>query len=1027
MKFTSHGYKHLARWFIWIFSTIIFILAGDLHSQCLPHNISSPNAINDVIYACAGDGKPDNVIFAKVDTSHTKYAFVLADAGDNIIMVQNTPTFNFDGGNPKAFRVWGLSYTDTIKYTIGLDVTSITAVGGCIRLSENVIRVVREVPAAQDAFFKNGGQDTFICFNNATKDTLVMELPARSTGNLVFLVTTFNGTIIDEFFDKTYVIESLPPDTYLIYQVVYTGNLIIANGLSNISNAAISDGCYSVGINAVRLDIDSLLAVSIEPINQQSIFCPGDGKADDFFVRFTGGQASATALVLLDENNICHDISHTNAFNLDTNPEGNYTIRALGYSGTLLLKVGDTVLIGGSVQMSSDCFIWSSNSIPVSLFVPKGGLLTTSTNDTLLFACPGDNLPDRIIFTAKNNSKTNYNVLIVNEIGKILSVTPLGTFIDFEAYQVGVCRAYGVAYTGQFFAQKDSLLNRVLASGCYDVSENFLTINKSVAKGGSISLKGGATSYFACPTHTESRKLNLERKLNSVSPYDYVLTTEGGLILDFIKNDSLSFESTSLSSLRIYGVAYSGKKVITKASNLFVSSYSDGCYSISDNFIRVSFELPRGGGILLPNGSAKELFCPSESGNKIITFRNVNVSSNPYDFIITDSTLKIVDIVSSFNYNFDSLPHGQYFVYGVSYFGDRSVNKGSLLRLDTYSDDCFEFSAGRIEVVVGEIDGGRLTTSEGSDRVFTCPSNLDQDIIQMIPINDRSLGYRYILANEQDIIVGFSSVDKIDFGNAAINSRCRIYGVAYKGDFTGVINRNVFQTAYSDKCYDVSKNYVLVTKTVPPPHRIITSLKDSVITLCAGDSIADTIKVSTSDTLGFKVAYLGVENNKISKVYSTNRLEFEHDSAGLLKIYSVIYTGKLLVSAGVDMVSGLAISDDCFSLSSNFVIIDKVRQGPFCIITASRDELLMSKVAIYPNPSRNSPLHITWDADQSIIHMNGSIQLIDIYGRTIWVQNIRIAENNHTVIYPTLPNGIYIIKLNAGMHSISRKLVVVVK
>ncbi|MBP9744076.1 MAG: hypothetical protein KBD41_01725, partial [Saprospiraceae bacterium] len=111
MKFTSHGYKHLARWFIWIFSTIIFILAGDLYSQCLPHNISSPNAINDVIYACAGDGKPDNVIFAKLDTSHTKYAFVLADAGDNIIMVQNTPTFNFDGGNPKAFRVWGLSYT----------------------------------------------------------------------------------------------------------------------------------------------------------------------------------------------------------------------------------------------------------------------------------------------------------------------------------------------------------------------------------------------------------------------------------------------------------------------------------------------------------------------------------------------------------------------------------------------------------------------------------------------------------------------------------------------------------------------------------------------------------------------------------------------------------------------------------------------------------------------------------------------------------------------------------------------------
>jgi hypothetical protein len=104
-----------------------------------------------------------------------------------------------------------------------------------------------------------------------------------------------------------------------------------------------------------------------------------------------------------------------------------------------------------------------------------------------------------------------------------------------------------------------------------------------------------------------------------------------------------------------------------------VSSFSDGCYSISDNFIRVVKDQPNGGGVRLANGFNKELFCPSDPTQKILSIRNVSTSSHPYAFVLVDSTRTVIDIFANFSYNFDSLPIGQYFIYGVSYIGKMIV------------------------------------------------------------------------------------------------------------------------------------------------------------------------------------------------------------------------------------------------------------------------------------------------------------------------------------------------------------------
>jgi len=997
-----------------------------VHSQCnIPHSISVSNNETE-IYACA-DSKPFNVQFFKSDTSQLNYAYVIADGFDNVSSIQTAPLINFAGPTFATFRVWGIAYTDSLIYTVGKDVSTIKSVTGCARLSENVIIVQRDIPSASTAFFRSGSRDTAICFNNATRDTIVMQAPGNSTGRQAFVIAWFDGTIVDIFHGLTYIIDSLPRNSYFIYNVSYTGDLI-AKKNSNLFKSNFSTSCFSIGQRFARIDIDSIQEGTAIVLTQRRLFCPMDAKPDMFSVELTDALSSSQALILLDEQKICRQVALGTSIDLNSNLPGTYTINILRFSGRLLINKGDTVDRNSSRSFSSDCFKWVSSSIEINMVIPNGGKLTTNTGDTLIFTCPGDRLPDRITFDAIEHSlKSNYHVVVVNEKNKIVANAERLNFIDFERFGPGTCRAYGVAYTGTLNLPVDSSFSKIMSDDCYDLSDNFLIIVKAIAKGGSVFVNGGLSTYYVCPGIDSTRKINFERKNNSNSLYQYVLTTENGVILDFVISDSLSFKGLSSISMRIYGVAFSGKRIITKGSNLFVSSFSDGCYNLSDNFIRVVKDLPEAGGVRLANGFNKELFCPSDPTPKLLNIRNVSNSTHPYAFVLVDSTHTIVDIFFNFSYNFDSLPKGQYFIFGVSYIGNISIKKGSKLDFGKFSDECFNYTAINIEIVINEIDGGVLTTSEGSTDVITCPSNLDPDIITMIPINSRSLGYRYAITNDQNIILGYSFTPGIDFGVNPINSICRVYGIAFKGNFTNVVGRHINETAFSQSCYDVSDNFVRVIKTVPPPHRLIHSSKDSVITLCIGDSQRDTFSLGVTDSTGFKRVFMAVENGKIAKLFTQNKIEFENDSSGITRIYSVIYTGRLLIREGLTFSSTFPISDDCFSLSSNFFMIDKVKSGSFCTITGTNDETLFNELRVYPNPSaQGRELSVEWNFANKAKSNKTKISIYDVSGRKRATYSLQAAHLHNLIkINPrSLDPGFYIIELESGGSSISIKVMI---
>lgn len=1006
------------------FLTLAFILnSARSLAQCLPHTISV-TTMEQVLYACPGDGKPDEYIFLKSDTSQNKYAFVLADGADNIIRVQTSPNFNFDGALPASFRVWGISYSDSIAYSVGNDVSTISPVSGCLRLSENLIPVFRDIPRSLDVQFINNRVDTLICATNSSLDTLRLKTTGSSVSKQIFVLSLFNGLILDTFSTPWFTVEHLPLSSYAIYSMSYTGSVNIQKNVSRLTDKTLATGCFNVGGSPASFVVDTLYTGTVVSLTDQSIFCPMDGNPDLYTVGVEDGKSPFVAVVLVDQKQIVRQVANGLTIDLDNNAEGIYTVMVLQYSGKLLLKPGDTVSRSGVRPFSTDCYTWALDEIDIRLVEPFAGSILAEGMKTLLFACPGDNLPDRFSFNGFGQSPNNYAVVAVGAGNKVLAMTTGGGFIDFERFPLGQSRIYGISYTGTLRIGVDSVFTGDLSTDCYSVTPNYITVLQDVAKGGMVGLANGSTSYFICPGETNPNLINLVNSGASNSPYQYVLTTETGTVLDFIVNDTLVIASGTLTSMRIYGVAYTGNIVITKASNLFVSAFSDGCFNVSSNFVRVIRDLPRGGGVRLPDGSNKELFCPSDTQSRILEVRNVNVSQNPYNLVLTDSNLVVKSINTGFIFNFDGYAEGQYFIYGVSFIGERTLNPGDLLDFSTYSTGCFTFSSNFIQVTIGMIDGGVLTSSEGSDIAFVCPANLDLDLIRIIPQNSKSLSYRFVITDDKNIIQDFSSSDQINFGSGVINTTSRVYGVAYKGEFLAQVNQNALQTVYSNQCFDLSNNYVTIRKTVPPPHRIQSNTKDTVLAFCKSDGREDTARLSTSDSVGFKTAYILLDStSKILRISSVHSMIFNQEDTGTYRLYSSIYTGRLLITPGLTLISGLSISDDCFSLSSNFLTIRIVNDGPACVITSAKQEDWYTGFNVYPNPTQDE-IRVEFSL-QNGKGTEGRLDIVDLTGRTVYTMPLRLESNNQFKVPLTnLDSGIYLVRIRTLKHTASRKLII---
>ncbi len=219
-----------------------------------------------------------------------------------------------------------------------------------------------------------------------------------------------------------------------------------------------------------------------------------------------------------------------------------------------------------------------------------GGRVSIEGGGTEASICVGDGLADDINFVNEGIDTTaNYAYIITDDQNIILEL-PAGANADFEGAVGGICRVWGLSYTGNLTANVgDDAANVALSDGLYELSENFITINRTAVGGGTVSTDGGETEVSVTIGDGNADVINFASEgAEASASFTYVITDDQNNILDLPAGDNADFEGAEEGVCRVWGLSYTGSLTANIGDDAANVALSDSCYALSTNFITIN-------------------------------------------------------------------------------------------------------------------------------------------------------------------------------------------------------------------------------------------------------------------------------------------------------------------------------------------------------------------------------------------------------------------------------------------------------
>ncbi len=263
-------------------------------------------------------------------------------------------------------------------------------------------------------------------------------------------------------------------------------------------------------------------------------------------------------------------------------PAGTYYVFAFNYTGTPTLQLGDNVY---STRLSDDTYLISQNAVRVVSTETNGGTVATANGGTRAYACLGDDVADFVGFTSTGASDAAFAYVITDAENRILALNTDG-FQDFAGAGVGECRVWGLSYTGTVIAAPgDDAAAVALTDGCFDLSDNFITVVRDSVDGGVVSSTGGGTQVAADATNSV---VPLATTSASSAPYAYFLLDAAGVIVDLTLDAEFDLAGRPDGQYYAYGVSHTGGVLLDVGDNFYGAPVADGCFQQSANAVVVT-------------------------------------------------------------------------------------------------------------------------------------------------------------------------------------------------------------------------------------------------------------------------------------------------------------------------------------------------------------------------------------------------------------------------------------------------------
>ena len=337
-----------------------------------------------------------------------------------------------------------------------------------------------------------GGTSTSICVDgNADPLSVVFTTDSRGS-SLGYIITDDNNNILARPSGGPFDLDGAGVGICYIYAVSYEPSFAGATVGNNISDL---EGCFELS-NFIMVTREAPDGGMVGLIDGGDTFshCAGDNIVFDV-THTTSSPNLSYWYIITDNNDIILDwvnSANSNTIDASSAPAGQCRVWGWNYRG-----LGDPVRGQNiSTLMDDDCEDISNNFITVNRETPDGGTVALIDGGDTFSHCAGDNIVFDVTHTTSSPNLsywyiiTDNNNVILDWVNSANSNT-----IDASAAPAGQCRVWGWNYRGLGDPVRGQNISTLMDDDCEDISEDFITVNREIPDGGTVTLTNGQTEY----------------------------------------------------------------------------------------------------------------------------------------------------------------------------------------------------------------------------------------------------------------------------------------------------------------------------------------------------------------------------------------------------------------------------------------------------------------------------------------------------------------------------------------------------
>lgn len=605
-----------------------------------------------------------------------------------------------------------------------------------------------------------------------------------------------------------------------------SGDMINSFSLNTISN--LSTGCGTPGANNYT-DYSGSISTSLVQGATYSVSCSSGPSWGQYFAVWIDFNQDGD----FDEVNEFFDIGYAAGGATITTPitlpsgvlNGTTRLRVLCHFGTGIIAQTDACAAQTWGEVEDYTVVITPATPSISTVFIAGTLDTiTGLGDTLTNTCTQDGNPDIITLDNISTSGANYSYILTDNLGNILALPSTNTG-DFDVAPPGNCRIYGVSHTGVLDsagALGMNVLTATLSADPFIVSNNYVEVirwENNVA-GGMVNTLAGDTSVTTCTQDGNPDVVLFNTTSVSPANYAYIITFADDTVRA-IPGNSFDFDGVPPGTCRVFGVSYNGDFDSTVVGTIITNAaFSNGCYELSSNYIEI-IRLANNTDTssvseMTTNATTVNLNCVGNGVSDLVQFTNLTASTASYAYIVTDATGNILAFPPNGIADFDGAGIGNCRVYGVSYNGTiDTLLTGTNINTANLTNACFTLSSNWIDIVRSNVDGATIASPAATlDSVFVTIDAVP-DVITFTNTSMSSGNYTYVITDDNNNIIGFNTGGSMDFNSAGAGI-CYMYGLSYEGILdTTVIGSDITSTILALDCYDISTNFIVISRTLP--------------------------------------------------------------------------------------------------------------------------------------------------------------------------------------------------------------------